>query len=161
MKIPLLLAALSLAVHLMPCAAQEKTAPAAEYFPDDSRRLSQVSKAVVFTDFSKAEPASALITGKREKGKWKLIPFTTAEMKGTALSIYGSTNPPAIKLPIAGRGWHAVYVGLSTTSGGFDIGGNGIRARLSGEPVYKRLANNLALLENRRAVIQESFLTVA
>lgn len=161
MKSPVLLAALSLAVHLVPCSAQEKAAPAAEYFPDDSRRFSQVSKAVVLSDFSKVEPSSALITGKREKGKWKLIPFATADMKGTALSIYGSTNPPAIKLPLAERGWHAVYVGLCTTSGGFDIGGNGIRARISGEPVYKRLANNLALLENRCAVIQESFLTVA
>lgn len=161
MKSPLLLAALSLAAHLVPCSAQEKAAPAADYFPDDSRRLSQVSKAGVYTDFSKAEPASALITGKREKGKWKLIPFTTADMKGTALSIYGSTSPPPFKLPIAERGWHAVYIGLCTTSGGFDIGGNGVRARISDEPVFKRMANNQSLLENRRAVIEECFLTVA
>jgi hypothetical protein len=160
MKLPLLLAALSFAIHVMPCVAEAKAAPAAEYFPDDSRRLSQVSKAIVLTDFSKAEPASALITGKREKGKWKLIPFATASMKGTALSIYGGTNPPMIKLPLAQRGWHAVYIGLSTTSGGFDIGGNGIRARLSDEPVFRRIANNQALLENRRAVIEECFVTV-
>jgi hypothetical protein len=159
-----LLIALSCALHGMPCVAQEKK-PAApktsEYFPDDSRLLSQASKAVIHTDFSKAEPASALITGKRQKGKWKLIPFSTAELKGTALSIYSATSPPAIKLPLAGRGWHAVYLGLCTTSGGFDIGGNGIRARLTDEPVFKRLANNLPLLENRRAVIQECHLTVA
>src|SRR5690349_14263558 len=115
--------------------AQEKSKCATEYFADDSRRLSQVSKAVVLTDLSKVEPASSLITGKREKGKWKLIPFATADMKGTALSIYGSTNPTPVKLPLAERGWHAVYVGLCTTSGGFDIGGNGIRARLTDEPV--------------------------
>lgn len=107
------------------------------------------------------EPASALITGKRQKGKWKMVPFATAAMKGTALSIYSATNPPVVKLPLAERGWHAVYVGLATTSGGFNIGGNGIKAKLSDEPVFKRMANNLALLKNRRAVIQECFLTVA
>ena len=89
---------------------------------NDSRRLSQASKAVVLTDFTKAEPATALITGKRQKGKWKMIPFTTAEMKGTALSIYSATSPPVVKLPLAEKGWHAVYVGLATTSGGFNIG---------------------------------------
>lgn len=116
---------------------------------------------MVITDLSKMEPASALITGKRQKGKWKMVPFATADMKGTALSIYSATNPPVVKLPLAERGWHAVYVGLATTSGGFNIGGNGIKAKLSDEPVFKRMANNLALLKNRRAVIQDSFLTVA
>lgn len=136
-------------------------AHAEEYLQHDSRRLSQSAQAVVMTDLSQMEPATALISGRRQKGKWKMIPFTTAELKGTALSVYSATNPPLIRLPLAQRGWHGVYVGLSTTSGGFDIGGNGIRAKLSDEPVFKRLVNNLALLENRRAVIQECFLTVA
>ncbi len=147
--------------HLVLHAAEPAAKQPPEYFANDSRRWSQVSKAVVLTDFSKAEPATALITGKREKGKWKLIPFATAEWKGTALSAYGGTAPPVVRLPLAERGWHAVYVGLATTSGGFNIGGNGIKARLSDEPVFKRMANNLALLENRRAVLQECYLTVA
>ncbi len=142
-------------------AAETAATPSAEFFTHDSRSFSQTAKAVVLTNLSKVEPAAALITGKRQKGKWKMIPFTTAEMKGTALSIYGGTNPPVVKLPLAERGWHAVYVGLATTSGGFNIGGNGIKAKLSDEPVFKRMANNLALLKNRRAVIQECFLTVA
>jgi hypothetical protein len=137
------------------------TTRAAELFKHDSRSFSRSAGAIVHHDLSKTEPASALITGRRQKGRWKLVPFETAEWKGTALSIYGATNPPAVRLPLAERGWHAVYVGLATTSGGFNIGGNGIRARLAGEPVFKRLANNLALLPNRRAVIQECFLTVA
>lgn len=132
-----------------------------EYLQNDSRRLSKASAAIILTDLSKMEPAAALITGKRQKGKWKMIPFTTAELKGTALSIYSATNPPVVSLPLAQRGWHGIYIGLATTSGGFNIGGNGIKAKLSDEPVYKRLVNNLALLENRRAVIQECFLTVA
>jgi len=148
-------------IHLAVRAAEPAAPAAPDYFLNDSRRWSQSAKAVALTDLSQVEPASALITGKREKGKWKLIPFTTADMRGTALSIYSATNPPVVRLPLAERGWHGVYVGLATTSGGFSIGGNGIKARLSDEPVFKRMANNLPLLENRRAVIQECFLTVA
>ena len=114
----------------------------------------------MLTDFSKAEPATALVTGKREKGKWKLIPWASAESQGMALSAYSQTNPAVVRLPLAARGWHAAYVGLATVSGGFDIGPNGIRTRLSDEQVYLRMACNLELLANRRAVIQEQFLTV-
>ncbi|MBM3861264.1 MAG: hypothetical protein FJ395_16680 [Verrucomicrobia bacterium] len=132
-----------------------------EMFSTDSRRWSRASYAVVMTDFSKAEPTAALITGKREKGKWKVIPFATAEWKGMALSAYSQTGPAAVRMPLTARGWHAVYVGLATTSGGFNIGGNGMKARLSDEPVFKRMACNVPLLPNRRGVIQEQFLTVA
>lgn len=155
MKPSFSLACVCLAVMAIPVFAASP-----DLFPTDSRRWSRAGDAVVLTDFAKAEPATALITGKREKGKWKIIPFATAEWKGMALSAYGGTSPPVVRLPLAKRGWHAVYVGLSTTSGGFNIGGNGIKARLSDEPVFKRMANNLALLENRRAVIQECYLTV-
>ena len=121
-----------------------------ETFRHDSRRWSGSADTVILTDLGKAEPASALVSGKREKGKWKVIPFATAEQEGTALSIYGETNPPVVTLSLAARGPHAVYLGLATTSGGFNIGGNGIRAKLSDQPVFKRLANNLPLLKNRR-----------
>lgn len=134
---------------------------AEEFFKNDSRTFSQSAKAVVITDLAKMQPQAAVITGKRQKGKWKAIPFATAEMKGSALSIYSATNPPVVRLPLTQKGWHAVYIGLATTSGGFNIGGNGIKAKLSDEPVFKRLANNLALLPHRRAVIQECFLTIA
>lgn len=142
-------------------AAAAMGAAPTERFPTDSRCWTRAAEAVVLTDFSKAEPASALTTGKREKGKWKLIPFATAEWKGTALSAYSQTAPLPVRLPLAARGWHAVYIGLATTSGGFNIGGNGMKARLSDEPVFKRMACNLPLLPNRRGVIQEQFLTVA
>ncbi len=133
----------------------------AEYFANASRGWSRSADPVVLTDLSKVEPANALITGPRQKGKWKKIPFTTAEMKGTALSIYSTTNPPLVRLPLAQRGWHAVYIGLATTSGGFNIGSNGLKAKLNDEAVFKRMANNLSLEKNRRAVIQECFLAVA
>ncbi len=132
-----------------------------ELFPTDSRHWSQVDQAVVLTDFSAVDPASALVTGRRKKGKWKLIPWESAEHQGTALSIYTSTTPPPVEMLLKARGWHAVYIGLATISGGFDIGYGAIRARLSDEPVFKRMACNLELLPNRRSVIQEQFLTVA
>lgn len=144
----------------------ERIAPAtgqvpADLFPTDSRRWSRTGEAVVLTDFSKAEPTAALTTGRREKGKWKLVPFETADWKGMALSTYAQTEPVPVSLPMAARGWHAVYVGLATTSGGIGAGLNGARTRLSDEPVFKRMACNQKLLPHRRSVIQENFLTVA
>lgn len=115
----------------------------------------------MLTDLEKAEPASALITGKREKGKWKVLPFETAEMKGAALSCYSGTGAPKVSVPLAARGWHAVYLGMSTVSTGFKEAKNGLKAKLSSEPVFKHLANNLALLPARRDVIQEQFISVA
>ena len=149
--------ALQAAAKATPVAGQ----PSTELFPRDSRRWSRVGEAVILTDLSKVQPASALTTGRREKGKWKVIPYATADLKGMALSAYAYTAPQAVSLPVEARGWHAVYVGLATTSGGFDIGGNGARARLSDEPVFRRMACNQELLPNRRVVIQENFLTVA
>ncbi|MEZ5434547.1 MAG: hypothetical protein R3F31_25955 [Verrucomicrobiales bacterium] len=64
-----------------------------EYFPLDSRSWSRTGEAIILTDLSQVKPSEALVTGKREKGKWKVIPFTTADLEGTALSVYGLTNP--------------------------------------------------------------------
>ncbi len=146
-----------------PVSSAEKIAASTlpEMLPADSRRWSHVSEAVVLADLSKAEPASALVTGKREKGKWKLLPFETAEMKGAALSCYSGTGAPKVSVPLAARGWHAIYVGMSTVSTGFKEAKNGLRAKLGNEAVFKNMANNLALLPDRRDVIQENFLTVA
>lgn len=115
----------------------------------------------MLTDLGKADPSAALVTGQRQKGEWKLIPWTTAEWKGTARSAYSGTTPAPVKLPLEARGWHAVYIGLATTSGGFNIGPNGIKARLSDEPIFRRMACNLDLLPPRRAQVHEQFLAVA
>ncbi|MDZ4287500.1 MAG: hypothetical protein U0984_06060 [Prosthecobacter sp.] len=130
-------------------------------FPADSRQWSHSKSAVILSDLSKAEPAAALTKGQREKGKWKTIPFATAGMKGWALSAYAFTGAPTIRVPLAARGWHAVYLGVSTVSTGFKEAKNGVKAKLSTEPYFKRMANNLALLPNRVDVIQEQFINVA
>lgn len=142
-------------------ASEPSAVKPAQLLPNDSRRWSRQNESLLMTDLSKIEPASALVIGLREKGKWKVVPFEIAEWKGQALSIYAGTNPAKVKLPLSVTGWHAVYIGLATTSGGFGAGTNGLKAKLSGEAVFRRMANNLPLLANRRAVIQECFLTVA
>lgn len=165
MKFPLALLLLLLLPIARPAGADPIAKPTViatpELLPTDSRRWSRAIEAVVLADFSKAEPASALITGRREKGKWKLLPFSTAGMEGRALSCYAGTGAPKITVPLAARGWHAIYLGMSTVSTGFKEAKNGLRAKLSDEAVFKNMANNLALLPDRRDVIQEQFVTVA
>ncbi len=141
--------------------ARVSTAAPAELLPTDSRRWSQAGAGVVITDLSTVEPAKALTKGLRQKAMWKLLPFATAEMQGWALSCYSGTGAPLVRVPLAPRGWHAIYVGMATVSTGFKEAKTGLKAKLSSEPVFKNLANNLALLPNRVDVIQEQFLTVA
>jgi len=132
------------------------------WFPDDARQWSAYDQSVLITDFSRAEPVSALTTGKRQKGKWKVVPFETAGFAGNALSIYQHTRPVPVIIKLGRTGWHAVYVGLSTVSGGINLAQpSGVRCKLGSSGVYRRIANNLKLLEPRRDVIQEQFLTVA
>ncbi|MBL9213895.1 MAG: hypothetical protein JNG83_00315 [Opitutaceae bacterium] len=132
------------------------------WFPDDARQWSGYERSVLVTDLGRAEPAAALVTGRREKGKWKVIPFATAGFSGRALSAYRATAPAPVSVALDRTGWHAVYVGLSTVSGGLHVAQkSGVRARLGRAEVYRRVGNNLALLEPRRDVIQEQFLTLA
>ncbi|MEN3941894.1 hypothetical protein WJU23_11415 [Prosthecobacter sp. SYSU 5D2] len=143
-------------------AAPPETAKAEKaMFPADSRHWSQHAEAVVISDLSKALPADSLTQGRREKGKWKAIPYSTADSEGWALSCYAQTGAPEVRVPLTQKGWHAVYIGASTVGALSKEMRNGWRAKLSDEPIYRRMANNLALLPNRRDVIQEGFLTVA
>ncbi|MDQ3625419.1 MAG: hypothetical protein M3463_23575 [Verrucomicrobiota bacterium] len=133
-----------------------------QWLPNDARQWARYDRSILVTDLRQATPASALTQGKREKGKWKVLPFETADFKGYALSIYGRTEPAPVRLPLTVSGWHAVYVGVCTVSGGLDAPQpNGLRAKLARASVYRRIANNLMLLPSRRDTIQEHFLTVA
>lgn len=144
-----------------PAAAVKEPDPTrAELLPTDSRRWRRSREAVILSDLSKVEPATALTKGRREKGRWKVIPFATADSQGWALSAYSFTGAPLVTLPIEQRGWHAIYVGVATVSTGFKEAKNGLRVKLSDEPVFKRMANNVALLPHRVDVVQEEFLAV-
>lgn len=134
-----------------------------EWFPDDPRQWSQYKRSLLIADWAQVEERDALVTGRREKGKWKVLPYEIGTMKGRALSAYYSTNPPPVRLPLGGiKGWHAVYVGLSTVSGGIVAAQpSGIMARLGGEEVFRRMKNNLRLTSIRGDVAQEVLLSVA
>jgi hypothetical protein len=132
-----------------------------ELLPTDSRRWSQSESAVILSDLSKAEPAAALTKGRREKGRWKVLPYATADSQGWALSTYSLTEAPVVRLPLEQRGWYAIYVGVATMSTGYDEMKNGLQAKLSDEPVFKRMANNVVRQSNRVDVVQEGFLTVS
>ena len=126
-------------------AAEPATKLNAEMLLNDSRLWSQSGSAIVLKDFSKVEPASAITNGRREKAKWKVIPFATADFEGSALSTYAFTDVLTISLPLPAHGWHAISLGISTVSTGFREDKNGLQAKLSDEPVFKRMANNLKL----------------
>ncbi len=133
-----------------------------EWLPDDPRQWSQYNRSLVLTDLAQVLERDALVTGQREKGKWKVLPYEIGKVKGRALSVYSSTNPPPVKVRLGQRGWHAVYVGLSTVSGGITTAqASGIMAKLGREPVYRRMKNNMRLTSIRGDVAQEIFLSVA
>tara|TARA_R110002049_G_scaffold2750_8_gene22174 strand:- start:97934 stop:99823 length:1890 start_codon:yes stop_codon:yes gene_type:complete len=132
-----------------------------QWLPDDSRQWSRVDESELITDLTQASPSSALTTGRREPGKWKVLPFETDSFKGNALSVYMNTEPPAVEVSVNKQGWHAVYIGISTTSGGITKASkNGVRVKISGDPSYRRMATELPLVKPRRDVIQEQFLDV-
>lgn len=136
----------------------------AKFFPDDSRLWSRAGRAIVLSDLSRVEPAAALNTGRRRtKGQWKVIPYKTSDFSGQALSVFPSTGASAVSLPLTVSGWHAVYVGIGSTSNGISAIDNNVRVRLSGDAVYTRMSNHQKVnpKNDRRHSIQEVFLTVA
>jgi hypothetical protein len=139
----------------------------APLFPDDPRTWSRAREAKTLSDLSKAQPAAALTDGRREKRKWKVIPYAAADLggkpfEGKALSAFRDTEAPEVRLPLETAGPHAVYVGVQTCSAGLDYADeNGVRVKLSNEKVYRRMSNGLPLAKPRRDQVQELFLGAA
>lgn len=141
-------------------AATADAAP--QFFPHDPRALANYASSRLLTDMSRAQPAEALTTGPRDKGKWKVISYAAEGFEGKALSVFRYTGAAPIRLPLEAKGWHAVFIGLGTVSGGLDnADDNGLRVKLSGERVFKRMSNGLPLMKPRRDVVQEIYLTTA
>lgn len=148
------------------CLSHAEAAPAHSLHQTDARRWVNHAKALAsltVTDLTTATPATAFTKGKRERGKWKAMPFATEKLEGWALSCYAGTGAPMVKVPLPreAKGWHAVYIGLVTTSNGFLSTRNGIKAKLGDEKVCRHMSNNLPMLPERRDAVQEVFLTVA
>ncbi len=145
-----------------PSAAAVVNSPPVNLFPDDPHTWLRAAETRIVSDFSQAQPAEALTTGRREKQKWKLLPFATDDIEGTALSTFRDTDAPTVRLPLKAEGWHAVYVGVCTVSAGLDkADDNGVRVKLSGDRVFRRMSNGMPLLKPRRDIVQEIFLTAA
>ena len=131
--------------------------------PLDSRQWSRGGEAILKTDLSLVQPESALVTGKRCKQTWKVIPYATQAFAGRSLSAYAETGAPTVSLPLETTGWHAVYVGVGTVTNGIAETNNVVRAKLSGDDVFRRMSNHQHVRsgQDRRDSIEEVFLTVA
>jgi hypothetical protein len=133
------------------------------WLPLDARQWSGYDHSVLLTDLAQAEPGSRLCHGRRQLGKWFVLPYELADFKGTALSIYPATSPAAVRISTGGAvGWHAIYVGLCTTPENLNklYDGDSIRARVDSGAPFRRIANNLKQVEPRRDVVAEKFLGI-
>ncbi|MCK5804408.1 MAG: hypothetical protein KAI66_16335, partial [Lentisphaeria bacterium] len=76
----------------------------------------QSGKAKMLRDMGQVEPKSAL-TGRAERGKWKLVPYEIGGDKGRMVWASALTQAPELTLPLDVRGWHAVFVGVASPMG--------------------------------------------
>ncbi|MFI4910287.1 MAG: hypothetical protein ACIAQZ_01325 [Sedimentisphaeraceae bacterium JB056] len=67
------------------------------------------AKSVYITDMSKCKPAA--FSEKLEQGKWQLIDYSTAELRGKMIGTLAHINAPAVTVPVQVNGWHKIYVG--------------------------------------------------
>ena len=134
----------------------------AQWFPNDARQWEQFDNSILLTDLSQVEPQEVLTTQKRAKEKWKVLEYATDGFSGKALSVYFENKAPVVHLPINITGPHAVYLGVCTVSGGlFTPQNSAIKAKLGSQRVFRHMSNKMKMVEPRRDVIQEIFLTVA
>ena len=142
------------------------------WFPHDARQWEGYGRSILLTDLAKAQPATALSQQRREKNKWHVLPYVADAFHGNALSIYPATEPVPVAIPLATKGWHAVYLGLSTVHKLWgDTYESGVRAKLGRAPTYRRIGCNINLLESAgglshpqprfRDAIREQLVTIA
>lgn len=116
--------------------------------------------AKLVTDMTRCTPADAL-SQRRKHDKWKVFEYDTAEFSGKCLSVGRESSAPDLTLKLNQKGWHAVYLGISTITDLVRPAPNQIEAKFSGDPAYTRLSNRLGLASPRRDVLEEIFLGVA
>lgn len=142
------------------------------WFPHDARQWDGYERSILLTNLATAQPATALSQQRRQKNKWHVLPYAAESFQGNALSIYPTTKPVPVAIPLGPKGWHAVYIGLSTVhklwGGTYE---SGVRAKLGRAPTYRRIGNNINLLEAAgglsnpqprfRDAIREQLVTIA
>ena len=75
---------------------------------------------ILITDLSRCEPQSA-ISSMPSRGCWYTVSYETEDgIRGVLLGKEELANPPDVRLPLAARGWHAVYLGIFR--GGISVG---------------------------------------
>ena len=142
------------------------------WFPHDARQWAGYGRSVLLTDMAKAQPETALSKSRRQKNKWHVLPYVADAFQGNALSIYPTTDPVPISVSLGVKGWHAVYLGLSTVHQMWgDTYESGVRAKLGRAPTYRRIGNNINLHEAAgglsnpqprfRDAIREQLVTIA
>lgn len=97
-------------------------------------------QAVLMTDFSKVQPASALAS-RYKKGKWKVIEYETADFAGKSIAVGEESDAETVTLTLNQQGWHAVYIGLGTVR----HQGNRVQVKLTSDPTYARMSNHLKI----------------
>lgn len=129
------------------------------WFPDDPRQWRRFSESQFITDLRGVMESNALTFERREKGRWKVLPYSTETQSGFALSCYAKTDPMPVTLRLGREGRFAVYVCLSSVSGGITRAQqSGIMAKLGTQTTYRRFQNNMALTSTRQDVAQEQFI---
>lgn len=117
-------------------------------------------KADRITDMTRCTPAEAL-SKRRQHAKWKVFDYETAGYAGKCISVGRESSAPDVTLKLDKKGWHAVYIGLSTITDLVRPHLNNVEAKFTSDPAYTRLSNRLDLGERRCDVLEEVFLGVA
>jgi len=115
-------------------------------------RWANASRAVVLTDMSQCQPASAL-SSKPKRHHWRIVPYEAGGLKGNMIWAFPETAAPVVKLPLGVKGWHAIFVGLQNSEGE-DL--PKVWLKLDGEP-----APQLREVSGRGIGIEEIYFKVA
>jgi hypothetical protein len=73
----------------------------------------------VITDMGLCAPGSSL-SPRAEKGRWQLIDYETGSMKGRMIWASEEADAAPLSLPLNVKGWHAIFVGLASSSSIFE-----------------------------------------
>lgn len=92
------------------------------------------------TAMDRCAPASALAPD-AARGRWRVLPYRSRSVSGTAIVAGQETEAPPVRLPVAARGWHAVCIGVWRMKhwyfGFYDDGGPAqLLVRFAGDPTF-------------------------
>src|SRR5262245_57446345 len=77
-------------------------------------------RSVWISDLKRCQPESALSRGPAT-GRWQVVEYEARygekDLKGSMLLAGPETSPPAIRLGLEQRGWHAIFVGMKSFLG--------------------------------------------